>query len=156
VGNGPFPTELLDDTGEALRAAGSEFGATTGRPRRCGWFDSVMVRKSVELNGTTRLALTKLDVMSDFPDIKLCTHYRIDGEVTEHFPSDPAALERAEPVYETLPGWKCDMSGVSSFDDLPENAKKYLNRLQELCYGVPILIVSLGPARRQTIEVESV
>ncbi len=156
VGNGPFPAELTDEVGEMLRDAGGEYGATTGRPRRCGWFDSVMVRKSVELNGMTRLALTKLDVLNGFETVRICTRYRIDGHETEHFPSDPAILDRVEPIYETLPGWQCDIGAASSFDELPDAARGYLKRIQKLCHDVPILMVSVGPDRSQTIEVESV
>jgi len=153
VGNGPFPTELFDDTGELLRSEGGEFGATTGRPRRCGWFDSVMVRKSVELNGLTRLALTKLDVLNKLESIKICTRYLIDGVETEDYPSDVNAVERAVPVYETMPGWKCDISTCTTFDDLPPEAKRYIKRLQSLCYDIPVLMVSIGADRNQTIEV---
>jgi len=153
VGNGPFPTELDNETGEMLRAEGGEFGATTGRPRRCGWFDSVMVRKSVELNGLTRLALTKLDVLNKCESIKICTHYEINGIKTADYPSDVLLIEKAVPVYETMPGWLCDISGVTSFDDLPAAAKKYVYRLKELCYDIPVLIVSVGADRTQTIEV---
>jgi len=154
VGNGPFPTELDDATGELLRRRGAEFGATTGRPRRCGWFDTVMIRKAVRLNGLTRLAFTKLDVLDELDEIKVCTHYEIDGRKTEDFPSDPSLLSRVSPVYETLPGWKQDLKECVRFSDLPENAVKYINRMRELCCAVPALIVSVGPQRRQTIEVE--
>jgi adenylosuccinate synthase len=154
VGNGPFPTELNDSTGEFIRSAGAEFGATTGRPRRCGWFDSVMLRKAVQLNGLTRLALTKLDVLNDLDEIRICTHYRIGETVTEHFPSSPQMLENVEPIYETLPGWKTDLAGCTKMSDLPENARKYVQRLKQLCYDIPVLIISIGPDRNQTIEVE--
>jgi adenylosuccinate synthase len=156
VGNGPFPTELTDETGENLRAKGGEFGATTGRPRRCGWFDSVVLRKAVALNGLTHLALTKLDVLSNFSEIKICTHYEIDGKRIETFPSNQQVLLRARPVYETMPGWNEDISSCRSFGQLPTNAIAYVNRLQQLCYGVPLLIVSVGPERSQTIEVTSI
>ncbi len=156
VGNGPFPTELLDGTGEKLRTVGGEFGATTGRPRRCGWFDSVMLRKSVELNGMTRMALTKLDVLSSFEELKLCTRYRIDGVETDRFPSDLAELERAEPVYESMPGWSQDLGTPKSLGDLPVAAQAYVARLRELCYDVPLLLVSVGPGRAQTVEVNPV
>jgi adenylosuccinate synthase len=155
VGNGPFPTELNDSDGEELRRTGGEFGATTGRPRRCGWFDSVMVRKAVELNGMTRMALTKLDVLNGFDEIRLCTHYRIGSEIVADFPSDTRLLEQAEPVYESLPGWRSDIGEARTFDDLPQAARTYIRRLRELCHNVPVLIVSVGPDRNQTIEVES-
>ena len=156
VGNGPFPTELSDATGEALRKVGNEFGSTTGRPRRCGWFDSVMVRKAVQLNGITRLALTKLDVLNGLDEINICTHYDIDGRRTEQFPSNARQLERAVPVYETLPGWKRDISNCRKFEQLPKKAVNYINRIRELCYDVPVLMVSVGPERSQTIEVEPI
>ncbi|MBN1757556.1 MAG: adenylosuccinate synthase [Chitinispirillaceae bacterium] len=153
VGNGPFPTELDNADGELLRKEGGEFGATTGRPRRCGWFDSVMVRKAVQLNGLTRFALTKLDVLSHFDEIKICTHYEIDGKRYDQFPVDTTLVEKAIPVYETMPGWKCSLDGCSTWADLPEKARAYIDRLRQLCYDVPALIVSVGPDRRQTIEV---
>jgi adenylosuccinate synthase len=156
VGNGPFPTELNDSTGEKLRSVGGEFGATTGRPRRCGWFDSVLLRKAVELNGMTRLALTKLDVLNEFDEIKVCTHYRIDGQLTDRYPSDLGQLQRAEPVYETHPGWKSSIEGAPSLDALPAKARSYVKRLQELCHGVSLLMVSVGPERSQTIEVDPI
>lgn len=153
VGNGPFPTELNDSTGERLRKEGGEFGATTGRPRRCGWFDSVMVRKSVQVNGLTRLALTKLDVLNNFDEIQICTHYEINGKKTDQYPSSCQLIEKAVPIYETMPGWKSDLSGCKKITDFPTNALAYLNRLLELCYNIPALIVSVGPERHQTIEV---
>jgi adenylosuccinate synthase len=156
VGNGPFPTELEDETGELLRTVGHEFGSTTGRPRRCGWFDSVMVRKAIQLNGITRLALTKLDVLSGFDEIKICTHYEIDDWRTDQFPSSLQRLEHVRPVYITLPGWKCDIGGCKAFDDLPSEAKHYIIKIRELCYGVPALIVSVGPERSQTIEMDGI
>jgi adenylosuccinate synthase len=156
VGNGPFPTELNDDTGVFVRTEGQEFGATTGRPRRCGWFDSVMVRKAVQLNGLTRLALTKLDVLNKLDEIKICTHYEIDGEVCDYFPTSPSRLERVVPKYETHPGWKSDISGCRKVSGLPANALKYVERLRELCYGIPILMISVGADRTQTIEVEPI
>ena len=156
VGNGPFPTELSDATGEHIRAKGAEFGATTGRPRRCGWFDTVMVRKSAHLNGLTRLALTKLDVLGELSDISMCTHYEIQGKKTDSFPADPYLLDSARPVYETMPGWKCDLTGCKKLSDFPANARRYIDRLQQLCYSIPLLLVSVGPDRVQTIEVEAI
>lgn len=156
VGNGPFPTELNDAAGELIAREGHEFGATTGRPRRCGWFDAVMLRKAIQLNGMTRLALTKLDVLNKLDEIKICTHYEINGSRHDHFPSLTPSLEQVVPVYETLPGWKSDISQCKRMSDLPENAIKYINRLQEVCYNVPILLVSVGPDRNQTIEVEPI
>jgi adenylosuccinate synthase len=154
VGNGPFPTELTDATGEKIRKIGGEFGATTGRARRCGWFDSVLLRRSIQLNGLTRLALTKLDVLSDFNEIKICTHYEINGKRVDLFPTTLDAVEKAVPHYETMPGWETDLSSCKKFTDLPPKALAYVKRLQELCYNVPILLVSVGPDRSQTMEVE--
>jgi adenylosuccinate synthase len=153
VGNGPFPTELNDALGEKIRKDGNEFGATTGRPRRCGWFDSVMVRKAVQLNGLTRLALTKLDVLNDLDEIRICTHYEINGKKVDQYPTNYPLLERAVPIYESMKGWKTDISACTKLADLPSNARAYLNRLQELCYNIPALIVSVGPERHQTMEV---
>ena len=154
VGNGPFPTELTDATGERLRSIGGEFGATTGRPRRCGWFDSVMVRKAVQLNGLSRFALTKIDVLNTLDEIKICTHYEIAGKKVDQFPSSCALLEKVRPVYETLEGWNTGLAGCSKFSDLPSKTVAYIERLRKHCYNVPVLIVSTGPDRSQTIEVE--
>ncbi|MBN2187896.1 MAG: adenylosuccinate synthase [Chitinispirillaceae bacterium] len=154
VGNGPFPTELSDATGERLRTAGGEFGATTGRPRRCGWFDSVMVRKAVQLNGLTRFALTKIDVLNTLDEIKICTRYELSGKTIDQFPSNYALFEKVRPVYETMEGWKTDIAGCTRFSDLPSQAIAYIERLRKHCYDVPVLIVSTGPDRSQTIEVE--
>lgn len=154
VGNGPFPTELTNETGDKLRSEGGEFGATTGRPRRCGWFDSVQVRKAIQLNGFTRIALTKLDVLNSFDEIKICSHYTMNGKNIEQFPSSPTGLEKIEPGLETHPGWKSDISQCKKISELPENALNYVRRIQELCYNIPILIISVGPDRSQTIEVE--
>ena len=154
VGNGPFPTELSDSVGEKLRQDGGEFGATTGRPRRCGWFDSVMVRKSAQLNGLTRLALTKLDVLNNLDELKICTHYEIDGKKIDQFPSTYQKLERAVPIYESMEGWKCSISGCKNLGDLPSKARAYIQKIQELCYNIPVLIVSIGPDRNETFEVE--
>lgn len=154
VGNGPFPTEQDNESGEALRSFGGEFGATTGRPRRCGWFDSVLLRKAVQLNGITRLALTKLDVLNKLKEIHLCTHYEINGKKTEDFPTNARDFEQAAPIYETFPGWQADLSGCKKLSDLPSPAHNYINRLTSLCYNVPLLLLSLGPERSQTIEIE--
>jgi adenylosuccinate synthase len=154
VGNGPFPTEQNNDIGESLRKFGGEFGATTGRPRRCGWFDSVLLRKAVQLNGLTRLALTKLDVLNGFKEILLCTHYEINGKKTETFPTNPMAFENARPIYEAMPGWSCDLSSCRGVADLPSAAIGYVERLKKLCYDLPLLLISLGPDRKQTLELE--
>ena len=154
VGNGPFPTELTNALGERIRTVGGEFGATTGRPRRCGWFDSGLLRRSAQLNGLTRLALTKLDVLSDLDEIQICTHYEIDGARVDLYPTGLEAAARAVPKYETMPGWKTDLSGCKKLSDLPPKAIAYVKRLQSLCYNIPLLLVSVGPDRTQTIEVE--
>jgi adenylosuccinate synthase len=153
VGNGPFPTELHDDEGELLRSAGGEFGATTGRSRRCGWFDAVLARYAVQINGIDELIVTKLDVLDTFSEIKICTHYRVDGEDIYHFPADTYRLNRLEPVYETMPGWQLDTKGLRNWQDLPEAAQKYLQRLAELA-GVPLAMVSVGPGRDENIHLQ--
>lgn len=154
VGSGPFPTELLEETGEKLRKIGGEFGATTGRPRRCGWFDAMVIRYAVRINGLTGIALTKLDVLSDFDTIKVCTGYTYEGQALETLPARLETFENCVPVYEELPGWKTDITGVRSFDQLPENAKSYVKRLEELA-GCPIVMVSVGPRRDQTIQIKN-
>jgi adenylosuccinate synthase len=150
VGSGPFPTELLDATGEQLRQTGAEFGATTGRPRRCGWFDTMVIRYAVRVNGLTGIALTKLDVLSDFDTIKVCTGYTYQGKSLESLPAALETFENCQPVYEELPGWRTDITAAKSFDELPENARSYVRRLEELA-GCPIVMVSVGPRRDQTI-----
>lgn len=150
VGNGPFPTELLDETGNKLREIGAEFGATTGRPRRCGWFDAFLMRYSAMINGIDTVAITKLDVLSDFDEIKVCTGYEIDGKQLKAFPNDVTQLESIKPVYETLPGWKKDISKARSYDELPEETKDYLKFMTEFC-GFDISIISVGPKRSETI-----
>ena len=150
VGNGPFPTELDDQTGEDLRTWGGEFGATTGRPRRCGWFDAMVVRKAVRVNGITGLAITKVDVLDNLPEVKICVGYKSEGKALEDLPVQMREFENVEPVYETLPGWMKDTSKAVSWADLPDAAKKYLERLAELS-GAPIAMVSVGPRRDQAI-----
>jgi len=150
VGSGPFPTELDDETGEKLRQVGGEFGATTGRPRRCGWFDAMVIRYAVRVNGLTGIALTKLDVLSEFDTIKVCTGYELNGQQLESLPAELESFENCKPVYEELPGWNCDISKAKSFEELPENARNYVKRLEELA-GCQIILVSVGPRRDQTI-----
>jgi adenylosuccinate synthase len=150
VGSGPFPTELLEETGEQLRQTGGEFGATTGRPRRCGWFDTMVIRYAVRVNGLTGIALTKLDVLSDFDTIKVCTGYTFQGKPLETLPAALETFENCQPVYEELPGWRTDITGAKTFEELPENARSYVHRLEELA-GCPIVMVSVGPRRDQTI-----
>ncbi|MEI6306654.1 MAG: adenylosuccinate synthetase, partial [Deltaproteobacteria bacterium] len=154
VGSGPFPTELLDEVGELIRQTGAEFGATTGRPRRCGWFDSMVIRFAVRVNGLTGIALTKLDVLSDFDTIKVCTGYIFEGKALETLPASLEIFEKCQPVYEELPGWKKDITGVRSFEELPANAQSYVRRLEELA-GCQIVLVSVGPRRDQTITLRN-
>ncbi|HWI40356.1 MAG TPA: adenylosuccinate synthase, partial [Verrucomicrobiae bacterium] len=150
VGEGPFPTELCDQVGEDLRKAGHEFGATTGRPRRCGWFDALVIRYAVRTNGLTGIALTKLDVLSGFDTLRICTGYQYRGRLLQHFPANTEVLAECTPVYEEMPGWKSDITSVRSFDALPEEARSYVRRLEELS-GCPIMLVSVGPGRHETI-----
>lgn len=154
VGSGPFPTELMEETGEKIRQIGGEFGATTGRPRRCGWFDAMVIRYAVRINGLTGIALTKLDVLSGFDTIKVCTGYTFEGKALETLPAALEVFENCVPVYEELPGWNVDITGARSFEELPENARKYVLRLQELS-GCPIVMVSVGPRRDQTITLKN-
>jgi adenylosuccinate synthase len=154
VGSGPFPTELLDATGEQLRQTGGEFGATTGRPRRCGWFDAMVVRYAVRVNGLTGIALTKLDVLSVFDTIKVCTGYICNGKPLETLPASLELFEKCQPVYEELPGWKSDITGAQTYDDLPQQARDYVKRLEELV-GCQIVLVSVGPRRDQTITMRN-
>ncbi|MEC7240327.1 MAG: adenylosuccinate synthase [Myxococcota bacterium] len=146
VGSGPFPTEDEGEVGQRLREIGGEFGATTGRPRRCGWFDAVLVRHASMVNGLSQLALTKLDVLSGLDELKICTAYK----GMDRFPSDAPSMSRAVPVYETLPGWSEDISACTSKEELPENCKRYIARIEELI-GLKVGLLSLGPARKSTI-----
>ena len=150
VGNGPFPTELTDATGERLRAVGHEFGATTGRPRRCGWFDAVALRYSAMINGISRIAVTKLDVLDDFDEIRICVGYEARGKRLKSFPTDLPTLDAVTPVYESFPGWKRSISGATAYGELPPNARDYLDALARLS-GTRIWLVSVGPRRTQTI-----
>jgi len=155
VGEGPFPTELLDETGDRLREVGAEFGATTGRPRRCGWFDGVAIRYAAWLNGMTGLAVTKLDVLDRFEKLQICTGYRTpSGEVITDAMPDTPQLYDVTPIYETWPGWRTDTSHVRRWDDLPKAAQAYLQRISDLA-GVPIAYVSVGPKRAQMFAVSS-
>ncbi|RNC84720.1 MAG: adenylosuccinate synthase [Balneola sp.] len=150
VGNGPFPTELEDETGEELRKKGHEFGATTGRPRRCGWLDLVALKYAVRINGMNELTLTKMDVMDGFEEIKVCTSYKVDGEETTVFPLCLDEVENVEPVYTTLLGWDKDISGMTKWEELPDTAKSYINFVEEYL-GVKFTIISTGPKRSETI-----
>ena len=151
VGMGPFPTELLDKTGEKLREAGHEYGATTGRPRRCGWLDLVALKYSVMLNGVTELIMMKADVLDDFDTIKICVGYEIDGEVVEHFPFE--LNDDVKPVYVELPGWKTDLTKIKSQNEFPEELNNYINFIEDEM-GIPVSIASVGPNREQTIFLE--
>lgn len=150
VGGGPFPTELHDDVGQLIRDTGNEYGTTTGRPRRCGWFDAVAVRYTRRLSGVDSIALMMLDVLSVLDKIEVCTAYEIDGQRVDRFPGHAEALKEAKPIYETLPGWKEDVTGCRSYDQLPENARAYVERIETLI-GCPVKYVSVGPDREQTI-----
>jgi adenylosuccinate synthase len=154
VGEGPFPSELHDDMGERLRKAGHEFGSTTGRPRRCGWFDAVALREAVRLNGMTGLAITKLDVLNELESIKVCTAYSYKGQLLEEFPRDADILQECTPVYEEFDGWCSDICEAQTMADLPDAAKAYLAKLEELA-GCPAVLVSVGPRRDQTIQVSN-
>jgi adenylosuccinate synthase len=153
VGGGPFPTECLDAVGEHLQKVGAEFGSTTGRPRRCGWLDLVVLKESARLNGLTGLAITKLDVLSSLNPVRLCVAYELDGRPRDAMPPTLPELERCRPVFEDLPGWSEDITGVRRFEDLPLNTRNYLKRVEELA-GVPIQLVSVGPDREETILVQ--
>ncbi len=150
VGEGPFPTELQGNEGDHLRKLGNEFGATTGRPRRCGWFDAPLVRHAARVNGLTGLALTKIDILSAYDTIQIGARYRLDGSSIDEFPS--CRLEDVEVEYESMPGWKDDISGARKLSDLPRNCRAYIDRLTELT-GVPVQLVSVGPGREDTIVV---
>ncbi len=150
VGGGPFPSEQANDIGDYIRERGNEYGTTTRRPRRCGWFDAVATRYSVELNGITAISVTLLDVLSGLDHVQVCTAYRHKGERVETFRADMDFLAEVEPIYETMPGWKGDISGCRSFEELPGEAKRYVQRLEALM-GAPIRIVSVGPDRDATL-----
>jgi adenylosuccinate synthase len=151
VGSGPFPTELSDPTGDRIRERGAEYGTTTGRPRRCGWFDAVAARFAVEVSGIDAIALTKLDILDGFDEIRVATAYRLpDGSTTETFPADAEVAEQLEPIYETVPGWSAPTEGVTSENDLPGEALDYLRYLEERI-GAPIAVISNGPRREETM-----
>jgi adenylosuccinate synthase len=150
VGSGPFPTELEDGTGERLRSRGNEFGATTGRPRRCGWFDAAALKRSIQINGVSGLCVTKLDVLDGMDELKVCVGYEIDGEFSDLLPAGADDTARCEPVYEDLPGWHDSTVGAKRTEDLPPNARAYLDRIEAIC-GVTIAMISTGPDREETI-----
>ena len=154
VGQGPFPAELLDEIGDRIQEKGAEFGATTGRRRRCGWLDTVLVRNAVRLNGLSGIGITKLDVLGGLESLKICTSYDYKGETMHDFPADLNVLAECKPIYEELPGWTEDISHIRDFEDLPENTRKYLERIEELV-ETPIDIVSIGPGREETIVIKN-
>ena len=155
VGDGPFPTELNDEVGHQIREVGHEYGTTTGRPRRVGWFDSVVMRHSRRVSGLTNLSLNSIDVLTGLDEVKICVAYDLDGERIDYYPASLETLQRCTPIYETLPGWSEDITGVRHLDDLPETAKNYVRRVSELV-GVKISTFSVGPGRDQTNVLESV
>ena len=155
VGAGPMPTELKDEIGDAIRDWANEYGTVSGRPRRCGWFDGVAARYSSRVNGFTSLAITRLDVLDKLPQLKICTAYKLDGEETDSFPASIPALEKCQPVYEELPGWETDTSGTRKFEDLPDNAQKYVLRLEEIV-GCSSSFISVGRSREETIVRQSI
>jgi adenylosuccinate synthase len=151
---GPFPTELFDETGAIIQQKGVEFGATTGRKRRCGWLDTVLLRNSARLNGLTSLAITKLDVLDGLSGISICTGYEYQDKVIHDFPASLKVLANCRPIYETMPGWPEDISAARTMADLPQNARDYIERIEELT-ETPVHIVSVGPGREQTIIVRN-
>jgi len=153
VGSGPFPTELFDDVGAGLAKRGNEFGAVTGRPRRCGWFDAALMKRSIQVNGISGMCVTKLDVMDGMDEIKICVGYKLRGEIIDIFPFGADDVAACEPIYETMPGWTESTFGVKEYDALPANAKAYLDRLEAIC-GAKIAIISTGPDREETIVLE--
>ncbi|MDM5300023.1 adenylosuccinate synthase [Bacillus pumilus] len=155
VGDGPFPTELHDDIGDQIREVGREYGTTTGRPRRVGWFDSVVVRHARRVSGITDLSLNSIDVLTGIETLKICVAYKLNGEIKEEFPASLNELAKCEPVYEEMPGWTEDITGVKNLSELPENARHYLERISQLT-GIPLSIFSVGPDRSQTNVVRSV
>ncbi len=150
VGKGPFPTELSDCIGDNLRQKGNEFGATTGRPRRCGWLDAVILKYSVRTSGLTKLVVNKLDTLSGLGELKICTGYRVGAEIYSEFPADLATLEKCVPIYETMEGWGEDISNIKTFDELPEAVKKYIYKIEKIC-NIPVWMIGVGPGRTQNI-----
>jgi adenylosuccinate synthase len=146
-----MPTELKNETGNLIRERAHEYGATTGRPRRCGWFDAVAARFSSRINGFTDMALTRLDVLGSFPRLKICTGYELDGNTIDYFPGSVASLDRCRPVYEELPGWRASISHIREYEQLPPEARHYIERLEEIT-GCPASLISVGAQREETIH----
>ncbi len=146
-----MPTELHDETGNLIRERAHEYGTTTGRPRRCGWFDAIAARFSTRINGFTKAAITRLDVLDTLPRLKLCVGYKLDGHTIDYFPASVAALEKCEPVYEELPGWQAYITDIQKYDQLPHQARQYVARLEELI-SCPVSLISVGQEREQTIH----
>ncbi|KAB3529334.1 adenylosuccinate synthase [Alkaliphilus pronyensis] len=155
VGKGPFPTELMNETGDSIRIKGNEFGTTTGRPRRCGWFDGVMVKYTSRINGVTGISLMLLDVLSGFEKIKMCIGYEYRGSILQHFPANLKVLAECKPIYKELDGWHEDISNITAYDDLPDNTKKYIEEIEEYI-KLPVKMISVGPKRNQTIIRENI
>ena len=151
VGGGPMPTELKDETGDLIREQAHEYGTTTGRPRRCGWFDAIAARFSTRINGFTGAVITRLDILDNFPRLKICVGYKLDGQTIDYFPSNIASLEKCQPIYEELPGWQTPTTDIREYEQLPVKARQYLTRLEELI-SCPIDIISVGAGRDQTIQ----
>ena len=155
VGAGPFPAEQINEVGDYLRNTGHEFGTVTGRPRRCGWMDTAVVKFAGMLNSLDYLAITRLDILDDLDTIKICTGYTYQGKLLKEYPASLEVLEHVEPVYEEMPGWKCHISDMKTYEELPEKARNYVERISELV-GVPLGIVSVGPNRNQTIVLKKI
>ncbi|MFC1941097.1 adenylosuccinate synthase [Chloroflexota bacterium] len=155
VGAGPMPTERKDETGDLIREQAHEYGTTTGRPRRCGWFDAVAARFSTRINGFTGAAITRLDILDTLPSLKICVAYKLDGKTIDYFPSSIAALEKCQPIYEELPGWQIPITDIREFEQLPPQARQYITRLEELI-SCPVSLISVGSAREETIEVRPI
>jgi adenylosuccinate synthase len=154
VGEGPFPTELHDQLGEEIRTRGGEYGATTGRPRRVGWFDAVVVKHSIRINGIEKMTMTKLDVLNELDKIKICVGYRLNGKEIDYVPSNLDDLKRCEPIYEEREGWKREIKRARNFSDLPANAQKYVRRIEELI-GTKVEMTSVGSERNETLGVRN-
>lgn len=155
VGEGPFVTELNDELGEQIRQTGFEFGATTGRPRRCGWLDLVVGKYAVDINGLTDVVITKIDVLSGLKTLKICTGYELNGKIYTTVPAATENLAKVKPIYEELPGWTEDITQMKNYEELPENCKKYLKRVEEYL-NCPISVVSVGPDRTQNIFIKNI